>query len=220
MSETNRTSKIEELANSFIEKIREIANEEIDKAIKETSDSASVDTDRGVIFTAEMIAPVLDQRKVTIPLRNLRDLVSELLDCMEHGGYRVRIGSDDFPNVSSLRGEQGRADDREVGGLRRTQFGLDLCETFCTHKASPCVAESGAATPGAPAMTVSENTSAGVGTPSAPAHPRFVAIGEYVYDRDRNRVAGGWPANVAAAYAADLNSGAIVASYLNWEDAK
>ncbi|KAM9863101.1 hypothetical protein ACI1US_00986 [Leucobacter sp. BZR 635] len=74
-------------------------------------------------------------------------------------------------------------------------------------------------------MTVQEGGSStaapGVeGVSPASSTPRFVAVGEYVYDRARNLVAGGWPAAVAAKWARDLNSDVNVAGYMEWEDAK
>jgi hypothetical protein len=94
-----------------------------------------------------------------------------------------------------------------------------------SHCSSPVVAESEADTSDAPAMTVQEGGSSdaapGVeGVSPASSMPRFVAVGEYVYDRVRNLVAGGWPGAVATKWARDLNADVNVAGYMEWEAAK
>lgn len=95
-----------------------------------------------------------------------------------------------------------------------------------THCSSPFGCGCGAGTPSGPVSNVAEDggvqaaDGAGAASPATAQLPRFVAVGEYVYDRVLNLVSGFWPGRVAAAYAGDLNSDALVVSYLNWEDAK
>lgn len=103
--------------------------------------------------------------------------------------------------------------------------GLPAVLDLQPHCSSPVVAESEADTSDAPAMTVQEgggiDAAPGVeGVSPASSTPRFVAVGEYVYDRAHNLVAGGWPGAVATKWARDLNADVNVAGYMEWEDAK
>lgn len=90
------------------------------------------------------------------------------------------------------------------------------------HCSSPVVAESEADTSDAPAMTVQEgggSTAApGVeGVSPAASTPRFVAVGEHVYDRDLHRI---MTAPAPAYRARCLNDGSFGPELYTWEDAK
>lgn len=89
-----------------------------------------------------------------------------------------------------------------------------------THNASPVCSGPSAGHTCSPASTVSENTSAGAVSPSAPAHPRFVAVGEYVYDREAHRVAAFMDGSKAHEVADRMNRPASDFDGYMWEDAK
>lgn len=89
-----------------------------------------------------------------------------------------------------------------------------------THVSSPVVAESGAVTPDAPAMTVQENAGAGAVSPSVPAQPRFVQLGASVYDRENDLFFVSVNAAVARLSVAELNNSPALADGYKWEDAK
>lgn len=92
------------------------------------------------------------------------------------------------------------------------------------HVSSPVVAESEAATSDAPAMTVQEGGSSdaapGVeGVSPASSTPRFVAVGQYVYDRELNRTADFGNAPSARFTLEQINAGNDLDDFY-WEDAK
>lgn len=123
--------------------------------------------------------------------------------------------------------------------LRSVKGFLGLCEVCLApaledsvfsggvHVSSPVVAESEADTSDAPAMTVQEgggsDAAPGVeGVSPASSTPRFVVVGNRVYDRDANKAAACVSLDAARSVAAELNTGQSLRSIegIYWKDAK
>lgn len=69
-------------------------------------------------------------------------------------------------------------------------------------------------------VTVSENTGVGAVPPSAPTHPRFVPVGEYVYDRARSWVVAAVSRSAAISIADELNEQPNNVINFEWENVK
>lgn len=238
MSETQNSSKIQTAAEKTVEMIREIANEEIDKALKAQR------------VTREQSIQELQTKRAGAREECPANAGTTKFSIYSEGGFV--LGSIGGVLEDKVRSECGCRGDEEhdnrgaailsgvdrvlpadpalnaflnlvVSGLdelRRSMNGGAVAGKTADQITSPCVAESGAATPDAPAMTVSENTSAWAVAPSVPAHPRFVQLGSSVYDREFDRFLVAVNESGAQSIADELNEHPDHVVNFPWEDAK
>ncbi|WP_343962921.1 hypothetical protein, partial [Leucobacter albus] len=133
----------------------------------------------------------------------------------------------DSENPHALLGSKSFADaaDGVVEVVLRLNVGVTAVVDANGHVSSPVVAESEAATSDAPAMTVQEGGSSdaapGVeGVSPASSAPRFVVLGELVYDREANKAVSCTNSSAAQSVAAELNAHHGNHNRFYWEDAK
>ncbi len=139
----------------------------------------------------------------------------------EQSRLRLRLLQEVFPGVTLSSTDNVQFTSRFEDAARNLvkSFGADC------HYSSPVVAESEAATSDAPAMTVQEGGSSdaapGVGWATvARSTPRFVVLGELVYDRDANKAVSCINSSAAQSVAAELNANHGNHNRFYWEDAK
>ncbi|MBC9954907.1 hypothetical protein ICM05_09680 [Leucobacter sp. cx-42] len=203
MSEINDNSKIKTAAEKTVEMIRSIANEEIDKA----EEARRTAFDNAIKEIESARSGTRSESSSTAATK--QDLAAQEPNLTN--GFKPIVLGDQLNCLPKLL-------DLVFWGGFSSQL-LDRINDV--RHSSPVVAESEAVTSDAPAMTVQENTGAGAVSPSAPAQPRFVAVGGYVYDRELDRTlvttdSGLFPALVIAR----LNAGHLDANTLLWEEAK
>lgn len=181
-------------------------------------------------FTPTMIHPVATVDLLVTVLGEISNSISKGLERGECGAYGVGVGGDSVADIDA-RGlsQEHRAGDLEVLSLCIADVLFDvvkLCQQVGVHSSSPVVAESGAGTPDAPIMTVQEgggsSAAPGVEGPFSPvpSTPRFIAVGDRLYDSWCDRFRDVESYREAQRLASLLQAKKISADFMSWEDAK